>query len=139
MLKFFFRVLLGALFFGAALLDSAPSSTAPAFAARSSDAAGVRVVVTPKTLAPGVTVWEFEVVMDTHSKPLNENLAETAELVIETGRRCAPLAWQGDPPGGHHRKGVLRFSAPAEMPKSVELQINGLGGAGTRTFRWDVK
>ena len=139
MLKFFFRVLLGAFVFGVVLLDSAPSSAAPTFATRSSDAAGVRVVVTPKTLAPEATVWEFEVVMDTHSKTLNENLAETAELVVNTGRRYTPIAWQGDPPGGHHRKGILRFSVAAETPKSVELQINGLGGAGTRTFRWDVK
>jgi hypothetical protein len=139
MLRLFLRVLFGTFAFAAILLNSAPSSSAAALAARSSDAAGVRVVVTPKTLGPGDTVWEFDVVMDTHSKPLNENLAEVTVLVVESGRRYTPLAWKGDPPGGHHRKGMLQFSAPAEMPKSVELQISGLGGAGTRTFRWEIK
>jgi hypothetical protein len=139
MLKLLSAILISAFALGAVLLESAPASTAPALAVRSSDAAGVRVVVTPKALGAGVTIWEFEVVMDTHTKPLNENLAQVAVLVDDAGRRYAPIAWQGDPPGGHHRKGVLQFSARAEMPKAVELRIDGIGGAGTRTFRWDIK
>jgi hypothetical protein len=115
MLKLLSRVLLAALVLGAALLGSAPSSAAPALATRSSDEAGVRVVVTPKALGRDVTVWEFNVVMDTHTKPLNDNLAQAAVLVDEAGRRYVPVAWQGDPPGGHHRKGVLQFSPPAEI------------------------
>jgi hypothetical protein len=139
MLRLLSWIFMSAFAFGVVLADSTPSSTAPALAARSSDAAGVRVVVTPKALGAGVAVWEFEVVMDTHTKPLNENLAQVAVLVDETGRRTAPVAWQGDPPGSHHRKGVLQFSAPAGMPKAVELRIDGVGGAGSRRFRWDIK
>lgn len=139
MLRPLFALIIGAFSFGAVLWDSSPSVTAPAFSARSSDSSGVRVVVTPKALGPGVTVWEFEVIMDTHTKPLNENLAQVTALVDEGGRRYNPVAWQGDPPGGHHRKGVLQFSAPAEMPASVELQITSVGGAGIRTFRWELK
>jgi len=97
------------------------------------------VVVTPKAVGPSVKVWEFEVVMDTHTKPLSENLSQVAVLVDDTGRRYIPAAWQGDPPGGHHRKGVLQFTAPAETPKAVELQIDGVGGASVRTFRWDLQ
>ena len=139
MIKLLARVLLVALVLGAALWTSAPLSAAPAFATRSSDEAGIKVVVTPKALGAGVTVWEFTVVMDTHTKPLDDNLTQAAALVDAAGRRYVPVAWQGDPPGGHHRKGVLQFSAPAEMPKSVELQINGVGGVATRTFRWEVE
>jgi hypothetical protein len=139
MLKLLSALLISAFAFGAVLLDSAPSSTAPALAARSNDTAGVRVVVTPKALGPGVTIWEFEIVMDTHTKPLNENLPQVAVMVDNAGRRYTPVAWQGDPPGGHHRKGVLKFSAPTEMPQTVELRIDGVGGAGIRTFRWELK
>jgi len=139
MLKPFSRIILVALFFGATLWGSATSSAAPALAARSSDEAGVHVVVTPKALGRDVTAWEFNVVMDTHTKPLNDNLAQAAVLVDEAGRRYIPVAWQGDPPGGHHRKGVLQFSPPVEMPKSVELQINGVGGVATRSFRWTTE
>ena len=139
MIKSLSLILLVAVVFGAVLLDSVPSSTAATLVARSSDEAGIKVVVTPKALGPGAKVWEFEVVFDTHTKPLNDDLALIAALVDEAGRRYVPLAWQGDPPGGHHRKGILQFSAPAEMPKSVELQIKGVGGVATRTFRWEVE
>jgi hypothetical protein len=139
MLKLVSRVLVVALVLSAALLGSAPSSAAPALAASNSDEAGVRVVVTPKTLGAGETVWEFNIVMDTHTKPLDDNLTQAAVLVDGAGHRYVPVAWQGDPPGGHHRKGVLQFSAPADMSKSVELQINGVGGVTTRTFRWEVE
>lgn len=139
MLKLSSRVLLVALVLGAVLWESAPSTAAPALAPRSSDEAGVLVVVTPKALEPGVKVWEFNVVMDTHTKPLTDDLAKVAVLVDGAGRRYVPVAWQGDPPGGHHRKGVLQFSAPAERPKSVELRINGVGGVATRTFRWEIE
>jgi hypothetical protein len=138
MLKLLSRIFLAALFFGSVLLESAPLTAAPAIAARSSDEAGVRVVVTPKALGPGVAAWEFDVVMDTHTKPLTDDLAKVTVLVDGAGHRYVPVAWQGGPPGGHHRKGVLQFSPPAEMPKSVELQISGVGGVATRTFRWEL-
>ena len=138
MLKSLSRIFVAALF-GAVLLGSAPSFAAPALAARTSDEAGIKVIVTPKALGPDAKVWEFTVVMDTHTKPLDDNLVQIAVLVDGAGRSYVPVAWQGDPPGGHHRKGVLQFSAPAEMPKSVELQIKGVGGVATRTFRWEVE
>lgn len=131
--------LIGAFAIASLSFGAASTATAAPLAARTSDAAGVRVVVTPKTLAPGATVWEFEVVMDTHIKLLSEDLVRASVLVDEAGHRITPTAWQGDAPGGHHRKGVLRFSPPAAMPKSVELQIDGVGGAKTRSFRWDLQ
>jgi hypothetical protein len=139
MLKSLSRVLAATLLFATALSQAAPSFAAPAHVTRTSDEAGVRVIVTPKMMERDAKIWEFEVVLDTHTKPLDDNLVQVAVLVDGTGRRYVPVAWQGDPPGGHHRKGVLQFSAPAEMPKSVELQIKGVGGVATRTFRWEVE
>lgn len=139
MLKLLPHLFLAALVFAAVLFESAASFAAPALAARASDEAGVHMVVTPKALGRDATVWEFNVVMDTHTKPLSDNLAQAAVLLDEAGRRYVPIRWQGDPPGGHHRKGVLQFSSPAEMPKSIELQISGVGGVVTRTFRWTTE
>ena len=106
--------------------------------AQSNDAGGVRVNVKPKDVSAG-SVWEFEVTMDTHIKPLDDDLTKAALLLDDGGRRYVPLAWQGDPPGGHHRKGVLRFAAPTEQIKSFELQIQGLGGENKRVFQWTMK
>lgn len=122
----------------ASFISSTEASSAAGLVARTSDAGDVRVVVTPKPVGPSATVWEFEIVMDTHTKPLNEDLAQMAVLVDDAGRRYALIAWQGDPPGGHHRKGTLRFPLPAGNPKAVELRITGVGGASERIFRWEL-
>jgi hypothetical protein len=131
-------LIIGAMALGASFISFRETSSAAVLGARTSDAGGVRVVVTPRPVDPSATVWEFEVVMDTHSETLNADLTQAAVLVDDNGRRYSPLAWQGDPPGGHHRKGTLRFSLPAGKPKAVELQIKGVGGAGERTFRWEL-
>lgn len=119
-------------------LAIAQPAGAPALAAVSNDAGGVRVVIKPKSVAAGAA-WEFEVVMDTHTKPLDDDLTKTAVLVDDGGRRYMPLAWQGDKPGGHHRKGVLRFPAPSDQIKSFELQIQDMGGESKRAFQWTIK
>ena len=62
---------------------------------------------TPRPLTG--TTWEFDLVFDTHSRELNDDLEKTAVLVTNGGKTFAPVKWQGDPPGGHHRKGVLQF------------------------------
>jgi hypothetical protein len=125
-----------------ALCTALPSVTLSAgtpLTSRTSDGGGVRVVVTPKALEPRAASWEFEVVMDTHTRPLNEDLARAAVLVDDSGRQYAPVAWQGDPPGGHHRKGILRFALPVEKLKIIELHIAGVGGPDKRVFRWELK
>jgi hypothetical protein len=70
---------------------------------------------------------------------LGEDLTKAAVLVDGAGRRYTPVAWQGDPPGGHHRKGILRFPAPPEPAKSFELQMQGIGGVSQRVFQWTGK
>jgi hypothetical protein len=116
----------------------AQSGGAAKLAAVSNDAGGVRIVVTPKAVA-AKSPWEFDVVMDTHTTPLNDDLTKTAVLVVDGGQKYTPLTWQGDKPGGHHRKGVLRFPAPGEQVKSFELQIQGSGTETKRVFKWTMK
>jgi hypothetical protein len=129
---------IGAVVLGVALPATAQSAGTPALATKTSDAGGVRVVVKPKNVGTGPT-WEFEVTMDTHSKPLNDDLTKAAVLVDGNGRRYTAANWQGDPPGGHHRKGVLRFPAPPAPAKSFELQMQGVGGVSQRVFQWTSK
>jgi len=106
---------------------------------RTSSAGGVAVAVKPVELAPGAKSWDFEVTMDTHTRPIEQDLARVSALVDEGGARHAPTAWKGDPPGGHHRKGVLQFAPLAGSPAYVELQIRGVGTPDVRTFRWQIR
>ena len=62
------------------------------FATRGNDAGGVRVDVTPKSVAAG-SAWQFEVVMDTHTKPLNDDLTKTAVLVDDDSKNKRVFKW----------------------------------------------
>jgi hypothetical protein len=104
--------------------------------AQSSSAAGVTVKATPRALAG--PVWEFELVFDTHSQDLKDDPAKSASLHAGS-TSAAPLAWQGDPPGGHHRKGVLRFKAITPAPAALELRLQRAGESSPRVFRWSWK
>jgi hypothetical protein len=115
------------------------ASGAVVLAVRTNDAGGVRVVVKPKAIEAGASMWEFEITMDTHTKPLSDDLSRIAVLVDGSGGRYLPLAWQGDPPGGHHRKGILQFPAPETKSGKVELQISGVGGSENRVFQWEIE
>ena len=127
-----------ALVFCNTTLATAQSAGPPALAAITKDAGGIRVVVKPKSVSAEAP-WEFEITMDSHTKPLDSDLTKTAVIVDDGNRNYIPLGWEGDPPGGHHRKGILRFPAPSEKIKSFELQIQGLGGESKRAFQWTMK
>jgi hypothetical protein len=121
----------------ACLLAVPPAAAAAgALPAQSSSAAGVTVKATPRTLAG--PVWEFELVFDTHTQELNDDPAKSASLHA-AGGAAAPLAWQGDPPGGHHRKGVLRFKPLTPTPAALELRLQRAGETSPRVFRWQIK
>lgn len=121
-----------------ASLAIAQSSGNAALPARNSDEGGVQIVVKPENLGTG-SGWTFGVTMNTHTKPLNDDMTKAASLVDDDGKRYSPLSWQGDKPGGHHRKGILRFPAPAKQPKAFELRIDGVGGVQSRIFKWTMK
>jgi hypothetical protein len=97
---------------------------------------GVAVKATPGTLSGGI--WEFQIVFDTHSQDLRDDVANSASLVAD-GMASAPQDWRGDAPGGHHRKGVLRFKAPAARPAAIELRLTRQGESEPRVFRWKLQ
>lgn len=99
----------------------------------------VTVTVTPKEISPQAETWDFEVTLETHSASLDQDLTRVAVLIDASGTARPPLGWEGDPPGGHHRKGVLRFSRSAEETEFVELRLSGVGGVPRRAFRWRLR
>lgn len=103
---------------------------------QSSSQSGVTVKVTPRAFSG--TEWEFEVVFDTHSQELNDDLLKASVLLADGSAPSSPTGWQGDGPGGHHRKGVLRFKAAAS-PATLELRLQRPGEAAPRVFRWKLR
>lgn len=98
---------------------------------------GVTLKVAPRSLSGAV--WEFEVTFDTHTQALTDDLMKNAVLVAADGRRISPSGWQGDPPGGHHRTGMLRFDAITPAPAGFELRITRPGEPSPRSFRWTLQ
>ena len=96
----------------------------------------ITVTVTPKSLTGGV--WNFEISLSTHSVELNEDLTTAAVLIDESGKEFKPISWEGDGPGGHHRKGVLKFGPILPLPKSITLKIDQADGNG-RAFTWQIQ
>jgi hypothetical protein len=103
-----------------------------------SDERGVKITVIANNLSEEAAAWDFEVTLETHTQPLNEDLA-LSSVLIANGKQYAPLGWAGAPPGGHHRKGLLRFQAITPRPRSVELQIRLTGDTAPRSFKWLLK
>jgi hypothetical protein len=132
------KALRGALVAVAALAFAGAASAAE-LEARTSRAAGVTVKVTPKDVAPGSGTWAFAVVLDTHSQDLSDDLVKDSALVDARGTRYAPVSWEGAPPGGHHREGVLRFKGLGPAPGAFELQVRRPGESAARVFRWNLK
>jgi hypothetical protein len=104
--------------------------------AQSSSVSGVTLKVTPRGLK--ASTWEFDLTFDTHSQDLKDDLLRSAVLVAG-GAQAAPLAWEGDSPGGHHRKGVLRFAAPTPRPAMIELHVSRPGESKPRIYRWRLQ
>lgn len=105
---------------------------------KTSNAREIKVVVTPRHLLNEAKSWDFEVTLESHTQALNDDLAKSSALIAD-GKRYAPLAWEGAPPGGHHRNGLLRFKAIVPQPPSVELQIRLAGETTPRSFIWLLK
>ncbi|MEW6330430.1 MAG: hypothetical protein AB1560_03115 [Pseudomonadota bacterium] len=122
----------------AALIALVIALGAVAAETQTSNAGGVVVRVTPARLAPGVETWDFQVVFETHTAQLTGDPAQFTVLLDTQQRTQAALRWDGDPPGGHHRKGILRFKPIRPAPATITLKMRGVGGVPERAFTWSI-
>ena len=106
---------------------------------KTDDQEGVTIVVTPLDISPQSAEWKFDVGINTHSVELDQDMTTIAVLTDEQGTEYTPVGWEGAPAGGHHREGVLTFSALKPAPRSVGLTIKDIGGIPERLFKWDLK
>jgi len=113
--------------FGTATDQGSP----PGLGTRTVQAGGVEVSMTALTLDRSGAV--FAVTLDTHSVPLDLDLAGAARLRVNDST-VGDASWDGQGPGGHHREGQLRFTTPVPAGATVELRITGLPQDATGTW-----
>jgi hypothetical protein len=120
----------------ALLVLASPNGAAADTKPQTNREGGVTVKATPLSISRQAARWDFELEISTHAVPLEQDMVRAAVVIDGAGNAQPPLAWDGDGPGGHHRKGVLRFLPPEDRPEFVELRIRGIGGVDERVFRW---
>lgn len=98
----------------------------------------VWVDVVPVQLESGKSA-KFEIRMNTHSGDLGQDMVSVSSLKDDSGRKYRPVEWQGSPPGGHHRTGVLEFPILNGNAKSVTLVIRDVASVSERIFKWDLE
>ncbi|MFZ3011437.1 MAG: hypothetical protein WA060_00325 [Minisyncoccia bacterium] len=114
------------------------TTTKQTWETKTEEQANVTVVITPIDLSLNSKEWKFDVVMDTHSVELDQDMIKIAIIVDDQGKEYKPIRWEGAEAGGHHREGVLIFSQITPTPKSVELKISSIGDV-VRSFIWQLK
>lgn len=96
----------------------------------------VTIDVTPGKISFGQPLT-FEIRLTTHQGALDYDLTKIAELRDSSGKIYLPIAWEGSPPGGHHRSGVLSFP-PVGKTNEITLAIKGVYGVPERLFAWQL-
>lgn len=96
----------------------------------------VTVKVTPENISEDKKTWQLQITLDAHTGSLDEDLTKNAVLIDDQGSEQKPTTWEGAPPGGHHREGLLAFEAFSQTPKSVTLILRNVGGISERKFTW---
>ena len=93
----------------------------------------IEITAVPKLTNAG---YEFSITLNTHSTELTYDLVSASFLTNESGQMVKPSNWEGDEPGGHHRKGQLFFPLFPRKPKVLNLTISGVGGESVN-FNWE--
>ncbi len=94
----------------------------------------VEVSVTPQ-ISESQTA--FEIQFTTHSGSLDFEVEDIATLQDETGAVYPAVAWEGSPPGGHHRSGKLVFGPLPENARRIRLVLLQVSQSD-RSFEWNL-
>lgn len=122
-----------ALILVAACGQSGPGGSTSGLASRTISAGSVEITIEPLRL--DTSGASFQVKLDTHSGDLNMDVARAAHLEVG-GTDWGSASWVGDPPGGHHREGELRFASAGSARGEIRLTISDLPGPVLAT--WNI-
>lgn len=98
----------------------------------------VEVEITPVEISKSSDLWQFKIVLTTHSVELDQDLTKVTLLFDDKGNIYQPVSWEGTPPGGHHREGILSFRSIKPQTLSLRLVIQNIGETKEREFTWNL-
>ena len=81
--------------------------------------------------------WEFLVTLSTHSLELDQDLTQIVYLKDGSNNIYKPLAYDGPPPGGHHREGTLIFKPIKPVPGYIIIEVRNVNDAPS-IFKWEL-
>ncbi len=118
--------------------SSTPNSkTESAFVAQTVEGGSVTVKVTPLKMEPNAPL-EFDIVIDTHSVELNDDMMKAVVLRDDSGMEFTPTTWDGPGAGGHHREGKIKFAPLTMSTKALTLVVKNVAGVPERVFKWEL-
>lgn len=119
-------------------LSNAPAPVLPeklvAGKEKSVTSGAVTVIATPQLRTDGSTDT-FTVTLTTHSVELSMDMVTSTLLLLPDGQTLTPLRWEGNPAGGHHRTGTLRFARQVVPQGNVVLVLSD--GENEWRMVWD--
>jgi hypothetical protein len=115
----------------------AVETSSAGYSPQTDDQASVEVEIIPVKLGTKESANVFAVSFNTHSVSLDYDFAKISVLKDDLGNFYSAVRWNGES-GGHHLSGELVFPKIDAGAKSVQLEINGVGGV-KRTFSWNLK
>lgn len=120
-------------------LSETSKSSSSSYETKERSEGNVTVSVTPQTLKENNKPL-FYVEFETHSVELDFDASAITVLVDDRRNSFGQPAWEGSPPGGHHRKGALSFARDlSNTTKSVTLTFTNIANIPARTFIWEVR
>ncbi len=82
--------------------------------------------------------FKISIRFTTHSGNLGFEVDKITFLEDSEGNVYYPIHWEGDPPGGHHRSGILLFPVINRNASYIKLVMKGIYGIDTRSFKWGL-
>ena len=81
---------------------------------------------------------KFRIGINTHQGDLKFDLTRISQLSDHRGNLLEPLSWEGSPPGGHHRSGILTFPPLSGQTEWIRLTIKDVYNVPERIFEWKL-
>ncbi len=81
----------------------------------------------------------FEVRIDTHEGSLDFDLREISIMEDSERNEYKAIDWEGSPPRGHHRFGLLKFPKLKGQTKYLKLTIKNVNNVPERVFIWNLE